>query len=287
MKKDFAIGVFDSGVGGLTVLKALQTAMPHERFIYLGDTARVPYGSRSPETIIRYSKRVTGHLLQRDIKALVIACNTATTYALTALQEACRHLDLPVFGVIEPSAAMAVQSSRSQRILVLGTEGTIAGGKYTEAITRLSPDAQVYSKACPLFVPLIEEGWHTHVVTKMVAAEYFAEIVDLNGIDTAILGCTHYPLIKSLLSTLFPSIHFIDSAETTAQIVLKELNDRQILNDQLIGNHDSLRENTLYLVTDNLPKFSHVGHQFIGHTPSPLELVDLTDQDEDFVDGLL
>lgn len=287
MKKDFAIGVFDSGVGGLTVLKALQTAMPHERFIYLGDTARVPYGSRSPETIIRYSKRVTGHLLQRDIKALVIACNTATTYALTALQEACKHLNLPVFGVIEPSAAMAVQSSTSQSILVLGTEGTIAGGKYTEAITRLSPNAQVHSKACPLFVPLIEEGWHTHAVTKMVAAEYFSEIVDLNGIDTAILGCTHYPLIKSLLSTLFPSIHFIDSAETTAQIVLKELHNRQILNDQLIGNHDSLHENTLYLVTDNLPKFSQVGHQFIGHTPSPLELVDLTDQDEDFVDGLL
>lgn len=287
MKKEFAIGVFDSGVGGLTVLKALQTAMPNERFIYLGDTARVPYGSRSPETIIRYSKRVTGHLLQRDIKALVIACNTATTYALTALKEACQHLNLPVFGVIEPSASMAVSSSPSQHILVLGTEGTIAGGKYTETITRLSPGATVYSKACPLFVPLIEEGWHTHEVTKIVAREYFSEIKNLGNIDTAILGCTHYPLIKTLLGILFPSIHFIDSAETTAQIVLGELMERQILNDQLSVNHDSLGGNTLYLVTDNLPKFAHVGHQFIGHTPSPLELVDLTDQDEDFVDGLL
>ena len=287
MQKDFAIGVFDSGVGGLTVLKALQSAMPHERFIYLGDTARVPYGSRSPETIIRYSKRVTGHLLQRDIKALVIACNTATTYALTALQEACQNLNLPVFGVIEPSATMAVHTSPSQHILVLGTEGTIAGGKYTETITRLSPNAKVSAKACPLFVPLIEEGWHGHMVTEMVAKEYFAEIQNLESIDTAILGCTHYPLIKSLLGTLFPSIHFIDSAETTAQIVRNELNERQILNDHLVANRDTLVENTLYLVTDNLPKFSQVGHQFIGHTPSPLELVDLTDQDEDFVDGLL
>lgn len=287
MNKDYAIGVFDSGVGGLTVLKALQAAMPNERFVYLGDTARVPYGSRSPDTIIRYSKRVTGHLLQRDIKALVVACNTATTYALTALKNACNRLSLPVFGVIEPSAALAVQSTQAKKILIMGTEGTIAGGKYTEIIHKLAPDCLVYSKACPLFVPLIEEGWHQHSVTSLVAKEYLSSVNNLLEIDTAILGCTHYPLVKSLLTKLYPHINFIDSAEATAQIVKEELSARHILQDPIATDRDSVHGDTLYLVTDNLPRFSTVGHQFVGHTPSPLELVDLTDQDEAFVDGLL
>lgn len=284
MQSEKAIGVFDSGVGGLTVLHALQKALPHERFIYLGDTARVPYGTRSPETIIRYSNRVAGHLYKRDIKALVIACNTATTYAIETLQNAFESINLPVFGVIKPSAVAAVNQSTNNNILVLGTEGTIRGGKYTELIHNLQPNAMVRGLACPLFVPLIEEGWHRHAVTETVAQEYFASIENLTSFDTAILGCTHYPLLKPVLSKLFPTIRFVDSAETTAEMVRAELNSRNLLADDAISES---ADKTTFLVTDNLQRFRKVGYYFVGSTPTPLQMVDLTDSDEQVVADLL
>ena len=283
-----AIGVFDSGVGGLTVLAELQLALPNEEFVYLGDTARVPYGSRSPETIIRYSKRVAGHLVKRDIKALVVACNTATTYALDALIEACRPLNIVVFGVIEPSALMALEKSKHKSIAVLGTEGTINGGKYYQILKKYEPNVHIKQQACPLFVPIIEEGWHNHPVAKMVAEEYLLTVQQLTvqketvrqsqiyPIDTVILGCTHYPLLKPLLESLCPQMTFIDSAQSTAQMVRKTLNHLGLLRTE----SSNLSNKTLFLVTDNLQRFAKVGYYFLGVTPEPLQLIDIHDDDE-------
>ena len=189
--------------------------------------------------------------------------------------------------MIEPSATVAIHHSKGQHIAILGTEGTIKGGKYTEAILRCNPDAKVESIACPLFVPLIEEGWHTHPVAETIALEYLHQLPNLSKIDTTILGCTHYPLLKPLLSKLFPKIEFIDSAFTTATQVKKELHNRDFLLKQFNQNDDRLIGTTRYLVTDNLERFEKVGFHFIGVHPSPLELVDLSDQDEAYLHGLL
>ena len=284
MQNEKAIGVFDSGVGGLTVLYALQKALPLEKFIYLGDTARVPYGTRSPETIIRYSKRVAGHLHKRDIKALVIACNTATSYALESLQAAFEPIGIPVFGVIQPSATAALEHSKNNNILVLGTEGTIRGQKYSDTILNLEPEAKVHGLACPLFVPLIEEGWHNHPVTKTVAQEYFGSVENLTSFDTAILGCTHYPLLKPVLSKLFPTIHFVDSAATTASMVKAALTSKDLVTH---SKESATIGETEFLVTDNLQRFRKVGYYFVGFSPSPLQMVDLSDSDEQIVADLL
>lgn len=265
-----AIGVFDSGVGGLTVLAELQKALPTESFLYLGDTARVPYGSRSPETIIRYSKRVAGHLVRKKIKALVIACNTATTYAFEELKRACRPLNIEVFGVIEPGARAALLQSKNNYIAVLGTEGTIKGKKYHEILTGLAPEIRIQEKACPLFVPLIEEGWHHTDIAKMTAEKYLQEVQD---VDTVILGCTHYPLLKTLLQQLRPNMTFIDSAEATARFVRDSLREKKLLSSSSVGK-------TSYLVTDNLERFERVGYYFLNHPPHPLELIDIHDSDE-------
>ena len=284
MQNEKAIGVFDSGVGGLTVLYALQNALPLEKFIYLGDTARVPYGTRSPETIIRYSKRVAGHLYKRDIKALVIACNTATSYALESLQNAFEPIGIPVFGVIKASAFAALDHSTNNNILVLGTEGTIRGEKYSKTIQTIEPTAKVHGLACPLFVPLIEEGWHKHPVTETVAREYFGTVQNLTSFDTAILGCTHYPLLKPMLSRLFPTIHFIDSAATTASMVKAALASKMLTAPD---RESQSRGETEFLVTDNLQRFHKVGYYFVGSSPSPIQMVDLSDSDEQIVAGLL
>ena len=265
-----AIGVFDSGVGGLTVLAELQRSLPNESFIYLGDTARVPYGSRSPETIIRYSKRVAGHLVKTKIKVLVIACNTATSYALEELQRACKPFNIEVFGVIEPGARAALDASKTKQIAILGTEGTILGKKYNQILEALCPAVQIQEKACPLFVPLIEEGWHQKKVTEIIAEEYLQNIIN---VDTVILGCTHYPLMKPLLESLRPNMTFIDSAEATAEFVRCSLEKKGLLSKVKTSK-------TSYLVTDNLQRFQRVGYYFLRHEPHPLELVDIHDSDE-------
>jgi glutamate racemase len=195
---DLAIGVFDSGVGGLTVVRALREELPAERIIYLGDTARVPYGSKSPQTVLRYSRNNARFLLARGVKLLVIACNTASAHALPSLGD---ELPVPVLGVVEPGAREAVAATRTGRLGVIGTLGTIRSSSYRRAIAAVAPTLQVATQACPLFVPLAEEGWLEGEVPRLTAERYLGELfAALDGIDTLVLGCTHYPLLRPVLS---------------------------------------------------------------------------------------
>lgn len=207
------IAVFDSGIGGLTVFKAVSRRMPGEDLIYFGDTARVPYGSKSRQAVTRYSLEVARFLASRGIKALVVACNTASALALAEIQKALR---VPVLGVIHPGARGAVDATRTGRVGIIGTEATIASGVYARVLKEYLPAVKVLGAACPLFVPLVEEGWWAHPVTKAVARHYLGPL-RRSRIDTLILGCTHYPLLKNILQeVLGPSVKLIDSAEQTA-----------------------------------------------------------------------
>ncbi len=217
------IGIFDSGLGGLTVFKEVRSLMPGEDLIYFGDTARVPYGTKSKEAVIAFSKEIAGFLSARGVKLLVIACNTASSLAL---EEVRRITRVPVIGVIEPGARAALASASAGRILVTGTAATVASGAYRKAIRKLAPGAVVLEKACPLFVPLVEEGWCGKKVTELVAAEYLAPLKK-RGIGTVILGCTHYPLLKKMIArALGGRVRIVDSARTAAQEVQAELRAR-------------------------------------------------------------
>jgi glutamate racemase len=256
------IGVFDSGVGGLGVLAAIRRRLPHVDLIYLGDTARVPYGSRSAETVRRYSLRVASHLWDQRIDALVIACNTATTHALPALQGAGHQLGLPVFGVVDPGVRAALDADADPRaIAILGTEGTVRGGAYQRAITARAPHVRVVAVACPLFVPLAEEGWTHGEVPRLVAEQY---VGSLRGeVDTAILGCTHYPLLRDVLAETLPGTRLVDSAEATADAVVAHL------------GHVGGDGRTRYQVTDHVERFVRVGERFLGAPPDGVEWVDI------------
>jgi len=211
-----AIGIFDSGIGGLTVLKEIVRKLPDENIIYLGDTARVPYGIRSAETVTRYSFENTNFLLSQEIKMLVVACNTATAVSLEAVK---KEFPLPVIGVLEPGARAAVAATKTRKIGIIGTEATINSGAYERAIKRLAPDIEVTSIACPLFVSLAEEGWTDNDVAKLVAEKYLAPFRK-SGIDMLVLGCTHYPLLKAVISkAIGTGITLIDSATETAKEV--------------------------------------------------------------------
>ena len=198
---DAPLGVFDSGIGGLTVARALFERLPHEAVLYFGDTARVPYGPKSPETVRRYSAEILAYLIGRGVKAVVVACNTSTAHALDHLRS---RASVPVVGVIEPGARAAVAASRSGTIGVIGTVGTVASGAYERAIKALRPDATVVSAACPLFVPLVEEGWFDHPAAELIARDYL-EPLRRSGVDVVVLGCTHYPLLKPLLQCWGPA----------------------------------------------------------------------------------
>ncbi|MFA6002869.1 MAG: glutamate racemase [Elusimicrobiota bacterium] len=211
--KDRPIGVFDSGLGGLTVFQAISRRMPEENLIYFGDTAHVPYGSKSRETVTRYSLEVARFLASRRIKALVIACNTSSALALDAVAES---LDVPVLGVIQPGADAAAAATRNGHVGIIGTEATIASGAYTAALKARLSGVRVAAAACPLFVPLVEEGWWDHAATVLIARHYLSGL-RRSGIDTLILGCTHYPLLKKvLLRVMGRKVRLIDSAEQTA-----------------------------------------------------------------------
>lgn len=216
---DLPIGVFDSGVGGLTVLRRLVETLPAERFVYLGDTARLPYGTKSAATVERYSVQCAGLLVERGIKALVVACNTASAVALPALERA--YAPLPVSGVLEPGAAAAVRASRSGRIAVIATEGTVRGGAYVRAIERLRPDAVVTGVACPLFVALAEEGWTEGPVVEAIARRYLEPVFERSSPpDTLVLGCTHFPaLATALRAVVGPEVAIVDSGVATAAVV--------------------------------------------------------------------
>jgi glutamate racemase len=267
------IGVFDSGIGGLTVLAALRHALPSQDLLYLGDTARVPYGTRSPETVVRYSMRVGGYLASEGIEALVVACNTATTHALPSLATACARRGIRVFGVVEPGVREALALHEGGPLAVLGTEGTIAGGAYQDLIHARSPETHVIARACPLFVPLVEEGWCSGDVPARVAECY---VGDLRGkVQTAILGCTHYPLLREVLTTTLPGVTLIDSAQATAGFVAQQLEQ---------GTLSSGQGRTEYRVTDHLERFQRVGEAFLGYLPEPTRWIDLPEAPHDFLD---
>jgi len=265
------IGVFDSGVGGLTVLRALRAALPAEDFIYLGDTARLPYGTKSRETVIRYSTQCASLLAARGIKALVIACNTASSVGVEVLAQ--RFAPLPVIGVLEPGAEAAARTSRTGRIAVIATEGTVQGGAYQRAIHARRPEAVVTARACPLFVALAEEGWTEGPIVEAVAHRYldglFARSAERP--DTLVLGCTHFPVLKEPLArVLGPDVTIVDSAVTTAEVTAAALRERDLLKPEGIG---SVR----LLATDGPARFARVGSVFSGEPvfPDDVEIVDL------------
>ncbi len=259
------IGVFDSGVGGLTVLKALMERLPHERTRYLGDTARVPYGTKSAEVVTRYAVQNAKFLAEHDIKLLVIACNTASAFALPALRE---KLGIPVIGVIEPGARAAAKESRTGRIGVIGTPGTIASGSYQRALEAARPGVQVIARACPLFVPLAEEGWVKGEVPALVAREYLTPFA--GQVDALVLGCTHYPLLSEVIAgAVGPGVALVDSAHATADAVVETLTELDAF-----APADSAVEHAYY-VTDVPHRFSEVGARFLGRAIDQAEQVDI------------
>jgi glutamate racemase len=262
------IGVFDSGVGGLTVLRALVADLPSEDFLYLGDTARLPYGTKSAETVARYSVRAAESLVARGIKALVVACNTASSTALPALRA--RFPALPVIGVIEPGARMAVDASASGRIAVLATEGTVKGGAYERAIRALRSDAHVTQVACQVFVALAEEGWSEGEAVDAVAERYLAHL-DAR-VDTVVLGCTHFPLLAGAIAKQLGSARrVVDSAATTARATRAELATRGLA-------ASGTRSGALTLMaTDSPERFARVGARFLGSSiaSQAVEIIDL------------
>jgi glutamate racemase len=263
-----AIGIFDSGVGGLTVLRELARALPQEDTIYFGDTARVPYGTKSPDTVIRYSQEIASFLMTRDIKLLVVACNTASAVALPALR---RQLPIPVVGVIEPGARRAVEVTRSGVVGVIGTAGTIRSSAYSRAIKRLNPTISVLAKPCPLFVPLAEEGWTDNEIARLTAHQYLDELRQA-GVDSLVLGCTHYPLLKKIIAeAMGPQVALVDSAEETARTVATILQEKKLLRPAAEqGNHH-------YYVTDVPAGFIRVGNRFLGGKLGDVYQVSLDD----------
>lgn len=252
-KKAHSIGVFDSGVGGLTVMKELIKALPHEHLVYFGDTARVPYGEKSPDTILRFSIENSIFLMEQNIKLLVIACNTACAQAYDKLQQL---LNIPVVGVIEPGAKKATQVTRRERIAVLGTKSTIQSGAYQRAIKRHLPDASITAVACPLFVPLVEEHFLSHDATRLIVKEYLAPL-KVQQVDTVLLGCTHYPLLRPLIQEeLGPDVQVVDSGTTCADQVSSLL-----LHNQLQSPH-AQSGTQRYFVSDDPDKFRLLGSRF-------------------------
>ncbi len=260
------IGVFDSGIGGLTVVRELIRQLPNESIIYFGDTARVPYGPKSPDTVLRYSREITKFLRDQGVKALVVACNTATAHALPALRE---ENDLPIVGVIEPGSRAAARSTQSGRVGVIGTQGTINSRAYERAIAAVAPDAQIIALACPLFVPLAEEGWLDTEATRLIAKEYLAPIAE-GDVDTLVLGCTHYPLLKEVIGkTVGRNVRLIDSAAETAAETAVTLRDAGLAHEET----DDARYR--FIASDAPEQFLRVGQRFLGSSIDRVETVTL------------
>lgn len=268
---DAPIGVFDSGVGGLTVLRALEAELPLEQFVYLGDTARLPYGTKSATTVERYAVQAARLLVERGIKALVVACNTASAVALDALRAAYRPL--PVFGVVDPGAEAACAASATGRIAVIATESTVRGGAYQRAILARRPNARVLARPCPLLVTLAEEGWVQGEVPERVIGAYLGDwLHDHIAPDCLLLGCTHFPILGELLGRVAgPGMCLVDSAVTTARAVRVALSDAGCA--RAAGKTGSRR----LLASDGRERFARVGRHFLGQALSPtdVELVDL------------
>lgn len=260
------IGIFDSGIGGLTVARAVYDRLPHESTVYFGDTARVPYGPKSPETVRRYSLEILDWLLGQGVKAVVVACNTSTAHALDTLQQ---RSPVPVIGVIEPGARAAATAMRGGPIGVIGTAGTIASNAYARAIQRVRADARVEQKACPLLVPLVEEGWFEHPAAELIAREYLEPLRQAR-VDTLVLGCTHYPLLKPLLQRVMGTdVRLIDSGEETAGAVA------QALAGLSLEAPAAAAPTHRFAVSDDEARFRQVGARFIGSRMGRAEVVPL------------
>jgi glutamate racemase len=280
LSSDLPIGIFDSGVGGLTVYRALHAALPDEHFVYLGDTARIPYGTRSLATVERYATENARFLDAHGIKLLVVACNTASALALPAIRDCMR---VTVVGVIDPGARAAVKASKGKRIGVIATEATVKSGAYARAIAKLEPAAHVIERPCPLFVPLAEEGWAETDEARSIAARYLGEIKE-EGVDTLVLGCTHYPILRGVIQeTVGYDARLIDSGEAAATDV-KALLEAEGL--KRASRSSGARERSLcddldhFYVTDAAERFSRVAERFLGSAPSVLEAVEVWGHDE-------
>ncbi len=255
-----AIGVFDSGLGGISVVRALIELLPNEHLIYFGDTARVPYGSKSKDTVIRFAHQISSFLLEKQVKMIVVACNTASAVALEHLQQ---NFDIPIVGVIDPGSQAAVKATRNKHIGVIGTASTIRSGAYLSAIHALDPETRVTNQPCPLLVPLVEEDWpHDGVVTQVLQS--YMKIFDLEKPDALILGCTHYPYLKSVIQEVMgEAVRLVDSGEETATEVQKVLSGLNLLNAEVgdPGKHK-------FYVSDYPQKFEETATRFLGR---PLE----------------
>ncbi len=260
------IGIFDSGIGGLTVLGEIARLLPNENTVYLGDTARVPYGTKSRETVTKYAVEIADFLLGTEMKLLVVACNTASAFALGKLKE---YLNVPVVGVIEPGATMAVDATRNKRIGVIGTEGTIRSGAYFDAIKALDQSVAVYTKPCPLFVPLAEEGWSSNDVARLTAEEYLKGLKE-EQVDTLVLGCTHYPVLRGIIDDVMgPGVTIIDSAlATTVRVkaLLKEEGNQKFSGDVYRS----------FYVTDSPVRFEAVAKNFLQGLEIKAQAVSIT-----------
>ena len=265
-KSSAPIGVFDSGIGGLTVVRELMRQLPNESIIYFGDTARVPYGPKSPDTVVRYSREIVEFLKGEGVKTIVVACNTATAHALPTLRA---ENDLPIVGVIEPGSRAAARATRSGNVGVIGTQGTVNSRAYEKAITAASPDARITALACPLFVPLAEEGWLDTEVTRLVAHEYLDSFHDAD-VDTLVLGCTHYPLLKGVIGDVIGrKVRLIDSAEETAAETGAILKESGL-------DHDKTDDARYRFIASDAPEqFLRVGGRFLGSAIDRVETVTL------------
>lgn len=259
MDKEAPIGVFDSGIGGLTVAREIMRQIPNEKIIYFGDTARVPYGNKSKETVTRFSRQIVRFLESHQVKTIVVACNTASAYALDELED---EIDIPIMGVVKPGAKAAAEATRNGKIGVIATEATINSHIYGEYIKELNPDVQIWGKACPLFVPLVEEGLLQDPVTDEIARRYLTELIDLN-IDTLILGCTHYPLIRSTIGRIMgENVNLVNPAYETARELKEMLAEKNLLQAKAPGLGSNQYQ---FYVSDTTDKFIRFANSIIKY----------------------
>jgi glutamate racemase len=264
---ELPIGIFDSGIGGLTVVRQIHRVLPHEDLVYLGDTARVPYGTKSPGTVVRFACEDTQFLMQQNVKAVVVACNTVSAWALPTLEQ---KFPVPIFGVIIPGAQAALKKSRNRRIGVIGTTTTVRSQAYSRAILARDDSAKVFARACPLLVPLVEEGWTNNKITQAILRAYLSPILR-RRIDTLVLGCTHYPLLKKVIrSVVGKDVALVDSAESCAQFLSERLDGTKLL------ARTRRRAGVIQpFVTDEVERFDEMAKRFLGVPTKPAWKVDL------------
>lgn len=264
------VGVFDSGLGGLTVAREIMRNLPDEQIVYFGDTARVPYGSKSKNVIIRYSRQIVRFLLTQNVKAIVVACNTASALALDTIE---KELDIPIIGVVRPGADMAVKATRNKKIGVIATESTIHSGLYTELIRQADPEIEVYGRPCPLFVPLVEEGWTDDPVTETVAARYLDELLK-KDIDTLIMGCTHYPLLRRLLRRMVgEDVALVNPAYETALALWRLLDEKSLRHAPAEDVENSDRHS--FYASDSVEKLHRFADSILPYDTGATQLVQI------------